>query len=154
VTEGRHVAACHKPPRQRRRRPLMYACPSDFTMCVRNQHARKLAEAMRKQMRKHAKSHVREKRRLHAFPRCESSCLVQKHDIRGSSRKRCGSIVRKQTFIHTQAQEFRHTPTCQSSECATMLSVFRAHRQCACRLPGCALRTRTPALEVVHFVHP
>jgi hypothetical protein len=50
------------------------------------------------QVRKHAKSHVIEKRSLHSFPRCESSCSVQKHDMGGSSRKRCGSKVRKQTF--------------------------------------------------------
>ncbi len=75
-------------------------------MCVKNQHARKLAEAMRKQLRKHAKSHVIEKRTLHAFPRCESSCFVQKHDMRGSDAEaKCGS----KPFINTQAQEFRRT---------------------------------------------
>jgi hypothetical protein len=93
-----HMAACQNPPRRRHRRPLMYDFPQDFTMCVKNPHARKITEAMRKQLRKHARSHVIEKRSLHAFPRCESSFFVQKHNMHGRSRKRCGSKVRKQTF--------------------------------------------------------
>jgi hypothetical protein len=95
------------------------------------------SEAMRKQMRKHAKSHVIEKFGLHALPRCESSCFVQKTtcaEARGSDAEaKCGS----KPFINTQAQEFRHTTMWMNGEIARERKEGETHQgRAACRRQG------------------
>jgi hypothetical protein len=87
--------------------------PSDFMMCVKNPHARKLAEAMRKQVRKHPQSHRNAPYTRFCAAKVHVSCKSTTcAETRGSDAEaKCGS----KPFINTQAQEFRHTPICSFS---------------------------------------